>query len=518
MASEPAKVKSIYHSGKDFWEANPNKALVICDNIEFRIKDAKRLISYIHTQLQVHEIGSEIPIALISSNAFWNLSAILHASITGSLLIPIAPSLSGGQVDNIVNGHKPCVLLITMDAYERFQQWGSEVLANVNTILLPNPEVINDEQESTSFDTKLCSSDIHLPYLLTHTSGSTGAPKAIVFSQQTKLLRAFSAIKAWGLDTADVFLTASGLYHSLGQRHYITAWLCGCTNIVLSSFSASGWINSAFKFKVSFSIPVSSHLYDLCREESFFRLAESRQFKALVSSSSYLSSKLRMRLFWAFGECFFEMYGTSEVGTATITSALDIHHNPQTVGKALPDVDIEIRAIGSQQNVARMNIGEIFVLSPYVCLGYWSGRKLSTVMEKHSYFGTGDLGFLDSDGYLYYSGRAKDSFKVGGIMVYPAEIEEVIMSSGLVILARVIDIEYPRLGSVAVAGIIPIDTSEDVQRLKRQLRALCATKLAGYQVPHELVVFSEPPKLPSGKSDLVTIDHIIRRSLAVSRP
>ncbi|MBM3520263.1 MAG: AMP-binding protein [Alphaproteobacteria bacterium] len=191
-----------------------------------------------------------------------------------------------------------------------------------------------------------------------------------------------------------------------------------------------------------------------------------------------------------------QVYGQTEGGTIFAAPRHDDPRRWDTVGKALPGYDIRIVDPLSLAPLAAGEIGEIQARGPMVMEGYYD-RPLETaeVLLADGWLRTGDLGYLDGDGYLVIAGgRLRDMIIRGGENIYPAEIENVLCQHGAVKAAAVFGEADPYYGEV-VAAALRLDGGASAAELK----AHCAARIAHFKVPARLYAIEAYPLTPSGK-------------------
>ena len=330
------------------------------------------------------------------------------------------------------------------------------------------------------------------PYILTMTSGSTGDPKPIIFSQNTKLMRSFSARDCYGLDSSIICLAATPMYHSLAQRMVLLPLLLGGTAVIMDKFTAKGWLNTVQETKVTFTMPVSSQLATVFEEykENEYDISS---LQVLVSSSALITEDLKRALTETLPCEIHEIYGASEVGVITNLSPNDGSSRLGTVGKALPGIDMKI-VDENDNEVPYGETGEIICKSPTAFLKYYKKEAETAKAMRGGYFHTGDLGRMDEEGFLTFAGRQKEIIITGGINVYPKDIENIIMSTGMVRECAVVGIDDEYFGEAVLAVVVPNETFD-----KRKLRLTCARNLADYQQPLGVETVDELPKNGMGK-------------------
>lgn len=330
------------------------------------------------------------------------------------------------------------------------------------------------------------------PYILTMTSGSTGDPKPIIFSQATKINRALSASKLYDLHPYDSILCGTPQYHSLGQRLTLLPLLLGGTCVLLKEFEPHSWISNIREYSVTFTIGVSSQLTALLplleqQNQDF------KSLKRIVSSSSSLDKEVKEKLIELLPCHFHECYGASEVGTVTDFDIITYKEKLASVGRAVPDAEIVIRGVNDEA-LGNYEVGEITVKSTTAFLGYFEKAELTGRVVKAGYFYTGDLGFLDDDGFLYFKGRKKEIIISGGINIYPEDVENIVNNFEGIQESAVFPVPSEKLGEL-IAAVFVADHKIEIN----ELRSYCMKYLASHQVPIFFRQVNELPKTPLGK-------------------
>lgn len=335
------------------------------------------------------------------------------------------------------------------------------------------------------------------PYLMGLTSGSTGAPKPIVLSQRTKLLRAAAAADLYDVGADDVTLAATPLYHSLAQRLVLLPLTTGGTSVVLAHFTPASWIAAVREHAVTFSIAVSSQLRQILDAVTGNDIALP-SLRCLVSSSALLDDATKARLLAHLPCAFHECYGASEIAIATNLDPGAAAHKLGSVGTAIPGTEVRILdAHGA--TLPPGTPGEIACRTPMLFSGYYNRPEATAAAMHGDFFRTGDLGRLDDDGYLYFLGRLKDIIISGGVNVYPKDIEDVVASHGAVRECAAIPLDDDRLGEVAGVVVAFHDTAP--QPDVRELQRLCMDRLGDAQQPRRFIVVPALPRNALGKLD-----------------
>jgi len=182
-------------------------------------------------------------------------------------------------------------------------------------------------------------------------------------------------------------------------------------------------------------------------------------------------------------------YGNTE--TFTITTCFPANTPPKvhkdSSGEALPGVTVKIVDPLTGDVVPRGERGEICVKGPTLMLGY-VGTPLDETLDAEGFFRTGDGGYLDDSGLLYWEGRMTDIIKTGGANVSPLEVDEALADFPGVKLTRTVGVPHETLGEIVVACVVP---QEGASLEPEEIRAFLRQKLASYKVPRHVLIFRE---------------------------
>ncbi len=461
-------------------EKHPEKTAVITDTTKFSYKDLSKKLAGTIVLFKEYKVQKDNTIALLIPNSIEFLVSTLAAAFLGAKVFPLNPNFSYPQIVSLLERYN-IDYLITTNQFKYIDVKG------IKKILLDLKEIGNEELK---LDLKI-SPDT--PFLITTTSGSTGTPKPLVMSQKTKIKRAFlSAINLYNLSDKDSIVVSTPMYHSLGFRLSLLPLFLGGTGIILKHFTPQNWIKSVIENNISFSILVSNQIEMILDYIERNNITFSNfPLKKLVSSSFLLAENTKEKLLNLLNCEIHEIYGTSETGTAT-NICFNKENKIGSVGKPLSYVDIKI------YNKNKEGIGEIGIKTETIFDFYLDIDKKSS-FTKDGYFLTGDLGYIDEEGYLYYKGRKKYVIKVGAINVYPEDIEEVIDKFPNIKKSIAIGIKDKIYGNRIILFFEKVDKEKQIDL--KELRKFCYEKLATYQVPYEFVEVKSIPRNPIGKID-----------------
>lgn len=338
-----------------------------------------------------------------------------------------------------------------------------------------------------------------------YTSGTTGRPKGVVLSHGNLVSNVEAVISYLGLGPDDRTVSPLPLYYSYG-------------NSVLHTHLAAG---AAIGFERSLAYP-PVFMERLKRERATGLSGVPSTFALLVKRGAFekctlptlryitqaggamphaLTEELRSRL---PGARLYLMYGQTEAAARLAflpPEALSDKH--KCVGRPIPGVQIEVRnELGAR--TAPREVGELWAAGPNVMLGYWRDPEASAAAIVAGWLRTGDLGFVDEDGFLYLVGRRTEMIKTGAHRIAPEEIEEVIRTFEDVDDVAVVGVPDEILGQAIKAYVVPIPgASLDTMTL----RAHCRQLLPMYKVPKYVELASLLPRTSSGKLQRSVLAH-----------
>jgi oxalate---CoA ligase len=333
--------------------------------------------------------------------------------------------------------------------------------------------------------------------LVLHTSGTTSRPKIVPLTQTNIFASACNVSASLQLDSADRCLNVMPLFHIHGLVAALLASLhAGGSVICTSGFSDTKFFEWTEKLYPTWYTAVPTiHQMVLELAEKNASLVRNTQFRFIRSSSSSLPPVVMERLENTFNVPVLEAYGMTEAAHQMASNPMPPQkRKPGSVG--LP-AGPEIAVIDDSNNMLpNGETGEIAIRGVNVMKGYENNPDANEKAFSCGWFRTGDLGYLDEEGYLYISGRLKEIINRGGQKVSPREIDEVLLEHPAVLQATAFSVPHSRLGEAVVAAAL-VDKGANVT--ERALRQHVADRLAAYKVPQQIVFVDSIPKGPTGK-------------------
>jgi len=338
--------------------------------------------------------------------------------------------------------------------------------------------------------------------VLIYSGGTTGVAKGIMLSHFNLVANAHQII-AWGhLTDEQGVLAVLPLFHGFGMSVTMNAAvLAGGEIFLVPRFKAKEVAKAIQKYKPSFFIGVPTMFVQLSNLPDIHRYDFSSLRGTFVGAAP-LTKAIKDDFEKKTGGRMIEGYGLTEAVTAIMANPYQGMHRVGSIGIPFPDVDVKIASLDDGHDLASGELGEIVLRSPTVMFGYYKNAEETQKTIVDGWLYTGDIGYLDEDGYFYITDRKKDLIIVGGFNVFPREIDELIYQHPKVKEGITIGIPDPRKGERIKVYIILKDgetaTSEE-------FIAYFKDRLTPYKVPSEVEFRTELPKSMIGK--------ILRRAL-----
>jgi acyl-CoA synthetase (AMP-forming)/AMP-acid ligase II len=340
--------------------------------------------------------------------------------------------------------------------------------------------------------------------LVLHTSGTTSRPKLVPLTQANLYQSAQNIQATLQLSQADSCLNVMPLFHI----HGLIGVLLSSVTAGASVFCSSGFIESKFFEWLQecqptwYSAVPTMHQAILNRANSHLDIIEKFPLRFIRSSSASLPPIVMQALENMFKVPMIEAYGMTEASHQMASNPLPpLERKPGSVGMASgPEVAVMDEAGKLLQSD---NTGEIVIQGANVMKGYENNPEANKSAFTEGWFRTGDQGYLDSNGYLFITGRLKEIINRGGEKISPREVDEELIKHPAVAQAVTFAVPHPRLGEdVAAAVVLREDKTVD----EKELRQLIFNKLADFKVPSQILIVDEIPKGPTGKLQRIGLD------------
>ena len=336
------------------------------------------------------------------------------------------------------------------------------------------------------------------PVLLVYTSGTTGRPKGAVHTQDALLNNARASVWAHDLHESDVVLSTLPMFHVGGLCiQTLPAWLHGARVILHARFDPGQWIASVEQHRPSLSLLVPATLRAVM-EHPRWAQADFTSLRGIMTGSSVVPQAY-IEAFHQRGIPVGQVYGTTETGPVSV--ALRLSEARDKVGSSgQPHSGAKLRLIDDHgKSVPQGGVGEISLCANNLMWGYWNAEQRPGDGLTDGWFHTGDLGHLDAEGHLRVVGRNKDMIISGGENIYPAEIENLLVTFAGVAECAVVGLPDAQWGEVPVLVVVKSNGPSGAELSAPAIQAHLAAQLAKYKWPKQITFVHSLPKSALGK-------------------
>ena len=343
-----------------------------------------------------------------------------------------------------------------------------------------------------------------------YSGGTTGTTKGIQLSNRNFNALALQTIAASGYSSIAgmKMLSVMPIFHGFGLGIGIhTALIGGACCILVPQFNIKTYADILIKQQPDF-IPGVPTLFEALLRSDKLKNADLSFLKGIFCGGDSLSSELKKKVdaFLAAHGCtqqIREGYGTTECVTASCLTPKD-YAREHSIGVPFPDTFYKIVTVGTTDEAAPMTEGEICLSGPTVMLGYMDNpEETAAALRRHAdgrvWLHTGDLGYMDTDGFVYFKQRIKRMIVSSGYNIYPSQLENIIDRHEKVLLSCVIGIPDDYKGTRLRAYVVPAPGAVPGEALKTELLEYCRQHIARYAMPKEIIFRAELPKTLVGK-------------------
>lgn len=341
---------------------------------------------------------------------------------------------------------------------------------------------------------------------MAYTSGTTGMPKgirrALPPGDPAENLARSSFIGATGFGNQPgpgVCLTCGPLHHAGPSMLSLATLHVGYTQVLMDKWKPEDCLRLIDQYQVTCSQMVPTMFHRLLQlPEEVKSKYDTSSLNSIMHTGAPCPKEIKQRIMDWFGPVVYETYGGTE-GAATIATPKRWLQKPGTVGR--PINGVKIRILDDEGNDQPFGeIGEIYILARKGAkTEYFKDPEKTRSIWNGDYFTLGDMGYLDEDGFLFISDRKKDMIISGGVNIFPAESESVLMTHPSVQDVAIIGIPDPDWGESAKAVVQLTDGSEATPELEKTLIEYCREKIAHYKCPRSIDFRQSLPRAENGK-------------------
>jgi len=458
------------------------------------------------------EKGDRIGILHVNCNQY--IETYFSAAKLGAIFVPLNFRAKADELTYMIANAEAKTLFV-----------GSRYLDVVNTMLPQLPTLkqcisIDSESAGKMYYEDLLSSassdevigeigDEDLTILM-YTAGTTGRPKGVPLRHNAFVTYVLDNVDPASPEIEERNLLTVPLYHVAGVQAMLAAIYGGRTLVLMRQFEVKEWLETIEREKATRAMLVPTMLKRVIDDPDFSQYDLS-SLKVVTYGAAPMPfeviNKAIQVMPWVR---FINAFGQTETASTITTLGPDDHiiegteeerekklkRLTSSIGRPLPDVEVKI-VDEEGKALPPLGVGEILARGPRIMTGYWRDeQKTSKVITPDGWLRTGDMGWMDEEGYIYLAGRADDMIIRGGENISPEEVEDVLHSHPKVEEAAVIGVPDPEWGQEPRAVVVlkkgEVTTPEEIIEY-------CRSRLAGFKRPRSVVFIDALPRNPMGK-------------------
>jgi len=524
---------SLVHALRQGVAAAPDRTALAYFDARLSYREVDELSDSVAAHLAAKGLERGDRVAIVLQNSPHFVLALLGAWKAGATVVPVNPMYKSGEVTHVLRDGEVAALICSDRAWEAYLR---ETAADSPVrIVLTACELdfqTRDDARVLAFERLPGTADADdllavarqghkAPEgldpgpsdiaLISYTSGTSGTPKGATNTHGNIMYNAERQRTMLGLPEAPVYFAMAPLFHITGMVCQLAACLTSAGTLVLAYRFEAGVVLDAFaEHKPHYTVGPATAFMALTAHPAVTP-EHFASFRNISSGGAPLPPALVERFRDGFGPYIRNGYGLTECTApcAFVPPALEAPVDPVsgTLAVGVPGPDTHLRIVDEQgKEVPLGEPGEILVRGPQVVPGYWRRPEATAEAFQEGELRTGDIGFMDTQGWLYVVDRKKDMINASGFKVWPREVEDVLYTHPAVREAAVVGIPDGYRGETVKAYVSLRPGADEVPET---FAAYCRERLAAYKYPRQVEILPDLPKNAGGK--------ILRRELR-SRP
>ena len=443
-------------------------------------------------------------VATLLANSLELLATYWACAKLGAAAVPLSPLLNAAGVVSLLKDATPRVLLASSDQRAVLDQVrDAQGAAGPVCVLVDAAQDderigyvayarVTGDAPSSPPDARVGADDLAT---IMYTSGTTGLPKGICHTHFIRAMYATMMANSWRMKPESVVLHTGALVFNGAMTTMYPAFMLGATYVVHRKFDADAFIDTVERERVTHTMLVPSQVIAILNARGF-DAARLTSLEMLLSLGAPLHREHKERLHRLLPDRFYELYGLTE-GFVTILDRDDARRKSGSVG--VPPPFYEMRIVDDDgRDVPPNSPGEIVGRGPITMPGYYRRDDLTAAALRDGWLYTGDVGYVDGDGYLYLVDRKKDMIDSGGVKVYPKDVEEIAAAHPDVREVAVFGIPHATWGETpAAAVVLQPGAAATAEELRDWINARVAAK---YQRVARVIVYGDFPRNAAGKT------------------
>ena len=425
--------------------------------------------------------------------------SFLAAAKAGGIYCPLNFKLEEAKLRYITGSIDPFAVVVDSSLQEQYSFMKDELSPGAAALWVGDAPAGDEElgrvlSSSRSVE-PIADIDSSDPVYLNYTSGSTGMPKGAVTTHANLMWNTISAIETLKITPDDIFM---GMFAVFSHPHdlFLRSLYLGGSIVLLDSIHPRTVVRTIATYRVNLVMGVPS-MYEIMIPHMRLRRHELGSLRMLEMGGAHVARELNDDIYRIVKARMVPVWGSTETTGIALAMPVDGEYKKGSVG--MPCKYYRIKIVDADGNeVSKGQVGEMLIRGPAVISSYWEDGAAFSSVFVDGWYRSGDYFRRDGGGYYYFVGRRENMIKVGGIKVFPLEIENIIASHPQVSKVAVIGAREKLRGEIPRAVIVAAKGSS---LSVKEIRRYCKRKLADYKIPRLIDFADSLPKTGSGKID-----------------